>query len=759
MMNSSIAEQFEGQTEETEVNKIQSLKLSLYLVTEARLGSGLGIGTRVDQALARDRAGRPVLRWYGVKALIRNAAANHRKNLVGQGLISEVAEHDRCVLRLLGREGRGDGQGFLMGRSWSFIHKSLQLDSLLLTGITRNVNSRVSRDESLRIDEVVPAGAEATGEFRFYGTDKERAHLKSWIQKVTNIGGAKQRSSGRICVYKIEDSSRDAEITNTPIPIECESQCCFRVILENLEPLTLVDGTNSGNLMNTRFEINSGSFRASLLYEAGYLNRSTNGQACEDPDKIAESCRFGDAYVLPENFQSEVFENQISVIPCPASLLQQKETEVSSGANVSWWSNSNASPLAIKDALSSTDEDQELEITFKPIRDQRFLATINGSDFYLYSPATDMFMRNRVPSNRLHQTHDSRSNSPDQPETNSALFSQQVLLENQLFQTEVVCDDPDAAKQLFRLLSACKANDSWLRIGRGGNPVRVRHLNADSRSNDHDNELAAESLTIYLTSHCIIRSADLGFHTLLTPEALLDAGIIEQQDLKDLTLDREFSNTVQVSGYIGSIGKRRRAEIAIGSGSVFKYTGASTKKLRDAFVNYAHFGIGERTDEGFGRFKIDLFSNPVIHHASASNAKHSLCDNDKNAEIKRLDYEKNSGSSPHPESELAAIQAVDFLKRTPGLDKNNIPFGFPSKTQWETLLRRSFSQNNTKKLLGDLRTHSKKAAGADWKYPDEDGNSLADRLEKFAMENESMSKQLIVAVCRLVIGWIESRQE
>ena len=743
------------------------LRFSVRLITDGVLGSGLGIGSRVDNALSRDHEGRPVLWWHGVKALLRDAADAYRVNLL-QNRPQDVPDFDQRVLHLFGREGRSD-RGELMGRAWRFSHKRFVDPTMVITNASRPVHSRAPLAKTLRSTEVVRSGSTADGHLRFSGTDEHDELIRQLLRRVESVGSGKSRGLGRILVSAVTD----VEPPTPPRPDQNEPSTedetvwprKLRVVFQNLEPLLLVDGANSTNIMSTQKFINGASCRGALLNASNRISvpapeDETAAQSSE-ADHIVRECRFRNAYPIPSDLADKVINGSLSghdvlVMPAPQTLEIQKATTVTANKNLPWWADADAPTPALRERPGPDVGDENDQSSFKRIREEMFLAFASESELQLFEPKTFVQLRNRVPSPRMHRDFDSRSATPKNPQQQSALFSQESLVEDQFFVAEIGSENVEVFRQVSRLIKDLRSTDTWLRVGRGGSPVKIVHHEFAAPSGPtpdtgEGNGNPVSQLSVFVQSDMILRGSDLGFYPTLSPDVLVDLGVIEEAESQRIRLappPASAVETVQVSGFVGNVGKRRRSELAIKRGSVFRFTGAqeAIEKLATSLNSIRHRGLGMRLQEGYGQFLLDpLRTHPSIclHSAPAGKpARTEIAQETRNRE---------------------AIRFVDQLRASLTETSRQRQ---PSRTQWQSLLRRVKSlppETSIQVVFDELERRSQERAWDCWLvkcHSGEQSHPLHNALKREALKREadagSDPKEFIVAVARLVIGWLDS---
>jgi hypothetical protein len=133
----------------------------------------------------------------------------------------------------------------------------------------------------------------------------------------------------------------------------------------------------------------------------------------------------------------------------------------------------------------------------------------------------------------------------------------------------------------------------WLRVGRGGCPVEVVQCDWSEAPRPLD---VQDTAYMTLTSDLLVRDQTLCWLTALSP-ALAPALFGE-----DLILEVVAQESVVVHGFNGTSRLWRLPAAAIRRGSVFRLRGALASLAAAAAKGQ---WLGERTHEGFGRYRLD----------------------------------------------------------------------------------------------------------------------------------------------------------
>src|SRR6266542_5120830 len=327
-------------------------------------------------------------------------------------------------------------------------------------------------------------------------------------------------------------------------------------------------------------------------------------------------------------------------MPLPLSVHEPKGGQHTAGKeSLPWW----AVPAQTPDVMASSNERDMTafpapnpgeqddtgglygpRVEFKRVKADEY-AVRSGGVWRRVRPQIGVLLRNQVPTTRR-----DAAQSRHERRTESGLFSEEILSENQCFAADLYFADQPLANEFLKaaapLLGGDAAVCSWLRIGRGGRPVVIAQ--SASVPFAEDEEGPADHLTLTLTSDLIARTPWLTFLTELT---LADLARLVKEAGGDplstaglsLSRERTFSETSEVYGFNAASGLPRAAAVAIRRGSVFRIErlASSTTILqpwRTALRQAArNGGLGERTAEGFGRFVLDLELHEPFYWKSA----------------------------------------------------------------------------------------------------------------------------------------------
>lgn len=532
-------------------------RLTLELLEDLHTGTGTGSGD-IDALQMRDRYGRPVIRASHLKGLLLAAG-------------EELARFDISVKTnlqaLLGSSGNRKGKLRLT---------SLRLDgdspgnTVIWTSSARIKGERRSRDDTMRIVEHVAAGNRYTAELRLPADDAMEKLLSRLVARIDRLGGDRNRGAGLVC-------SRLDEIDGGKVETPTVSSSRLILRLKNREPLCLPDTGHPGNLIQSLPFIRGQVLRGALMAWA---------LARDDKDALAalDQASIGDSLPLPPNFDAFAPEH-VEVMPIPLSILSPKPA--SGETDLPWWAGHTVAADFFDDLGAPRPSDGE-----KPKRPgaREFLVRHGAEPNWVrYSPIMSVHLRN--------QSADLFDIS-GKPVAEPQLFSMEEIAEDTSFLGELRFPDTTAATAFARHFAPVLAGGEWLAIGREARPVEVATMENALPS---ASPIPEDDWTLTLTSDLVLRSPHLGFLTDLDIATLCaETGIEPQANWKI----RGFAETVRLHGFNAASGLRRKSALAIRRGSCWRIDGPGSRLLGQALAKRA--AIGDRTNEGLGRFAIDL---------------------------------------------------------------------------------------------------------------------------------------------------------
>jgi hypothetical protein len=325
--------------------------------------------------------------------------------------------------------------------------------------------------------------------------------------------------------------------------------------------------------------------------------------AQRDQDALTKlaAASVGDALPVPVALNKVPLES-LCVLPIPLSILTPKPCGGS--ANLPWWVEGGAR----MEAYDGIEPEQRASEE-KPKRPgpREFLARQDAQGTWLrYSPRMTVHMRNSPPNAHKIQ--------PEQQD----LFSVEEIAEDTRFIADLSFPDEQTARGFAERFAPILTGGEWLAVGREGRPVEVAAVAVPAPK---PLTRVGDEWTLTLTSDLVARGENLGFLTDLDVSALIHLSGKATTDFPDSKQwqMRGFAETEGLHGFNAASGLRRLPALAIRRGSCWRITGSGSHALAVALS--ARAGLGERTDEGCGRFALDLqpvkaLASPDCHKTS-----------------------------------------------------------------------------------------------------------------------------------------------
>ncbi|MCS7306403.1 MAG: hypothetical protein NZ602_15005 [Thermoguttaceae bacterium] len=765
------------------------------LLEDMHAGSGLGFRGLVDDRHARDAKGRPVLADNALSGLLRDIAEELRD------LEHPQATPER-ILRLFGQEGAG-GRSALVARSLRFewpresqsnqeaSHAANRPMFLAVTRTARQVYSRRPMEQTLRTIELSAAGLEAAGEIRLVGDTEDKEFLLLCLRRLRAIGGEKSRGTGQIQLHQI-NATEAPTLKEPELPREGPGPFRLRLLLRLLEPVCLPKTGFPGNLIQTETYIPGSALRGAFLTAISQLG----GSADEVGRLAAPEVRFSNGYFVPDwllqrNEQAMVNNlKQLQSLPMPLTAQEAKATERTTDPKAGpWWAQKakTTSSEAREIWLANPDTQRDLLLEehppqgakFKRIKTEDYLVGSGEGPWYRVRPAVMTLMRNRVPVARVGRSFDSRrptATADDLPRTGD-LYSIEALAEDQLFLAEIVFDSHRTAQTFCQLAKSFLGGPdseasirSWLRLGRGGSPVQVESYawlepgdpaacqessQAPQANPQQNSPQQTATFTLTLLSDLIARAPDLTFYTCLHGAVVAQLAGLDESQLSAVRIDTEVSrwDTRVVYGFNTASGTRRAAALAIQRGSAFRIEGPQDQ-LQILFKSLSNMesagrGLGERQEEGFGRFAL----NHPVHRWPRSE---TLPQPETSSMIQApSDLDFMTLEARYRQRREKAIQKVLHTVKDWEIAKAGKMF--PSRSQWQYLRHRveaARSQDQLNQLLQQLQQRAEKLSGIMWKYPVSKNRPLwkvIDQAYKELQEDFYSQQIFLIYLCRWVV--------
>ncbi len=590
------------------------------------------------------------------------------------------ASHVEGVLRDAARRLRGDqeaeaffgrgGGDYARGDRQRAVFTSLYAKNNPESHIWRSTareafDNRAPKDDTLRVIEYVPKGTKLAGEVELPASQLDT--LKRLVQEVDALGGGRSTGAGRVKLSLSEVASTSRK-TGAPTGR-------LVLLLKNRDPLCITATATPDNLIPSLAFVPG---RTLLGAVAAWLIAEGDRETA----LLLTSGKVSVSDALPLPHAPSKLEG-VEVLPAPLSL--QSEKPKGAAGDVPWW----AQPTAPTKRLDAWGTNEKLK---RP-----------EDDLFVYRENTSSAWTTFRPARRVRL----RNGRPDPKQADASLFAIEQIVEETHFLAELHGSVEDL-KKLAEKLAAVLEGRRWLRVGRAGAPVEVAQLAWSGAARAAKPEPKA---LLTLTSDLLARDEHLRWRTALDETALKELlGL-------DVQLGKSLQDSVMVHGFNGTSRLWRMPAAAIRRGSVFEVSGAGVAKLADRADK--NEWLGERTHEGFGRFRIDAALPGVTSAASASSAKPLPTDQSEEAiAAKTLDW-------------FNAHKAL--AKPGGGSDRK------PSLSQWLDLVG-ELEANNQNALTSRLNPTT--AGGKSWKH--QDAKAILDELNKVQAPQRKLYARLFV---------------
>jgi hypothetical protein len=439
-------------------------------------------------------------------------------------------------------------------------------------------DNRAPKDDTLRVAEHVPKGTKFTGEVELPAS--ELPVLQRLVQEVDALGGGRSTGAGRVRLSLAEASATTHKL-GTPTGR-------LVLLLKNRDPLCITATATPDNLIPSLAFVPG---RALLGAVAAWLIAEDD----RDTASLLTSGRVsvGDALPLP---QAPAQLDRVEVLPAPLTL--QSEKPMGSAGEVPWWAQKKA-PTRRRDAWSAAGKLKRPE-----------------DDLFVYRAAASEAWTTFRPARRVRL----RNGRPDPQQVDASLFAIEQIVEETHFLAELH-GAPEDLKALANKLGPVLEGRRWLRVGRAGAPVEVAHI---AWSGEPPVARTTEKALLTLTSDLLVRDEHLRWRTALDEPAL--RALLGTDEVQ---LGKSLQDSVMVHGFNGTSRLWRMPAAAIRRGSVFEISGAGIAKLTQRSASGQW--LGERTHEGFGRYRLDSALPGVTSEVRASGECAQAADVDEEA--------------------------------------------------------------------------------------------------------------------------------
>lgn len=519
--------------------------LTAEFLSDAHLGSGSG-GGGVDTLIARDRRDRPVIWASHVEGVLRDAA----RRLHG----------DQEAGAFFGRAGGDYARGDRQRAIFTSLYAKDNPESHIWRSTAReDFDNRAPKDDTLRVIEYVPKGTKLVGEVELPASQLDT--LKRLVQEVDALGSGRSAGAGRVKLT-LSDFAGTPKKAGTPTDR-------LVLLLKNRDPLCITATATPDNLIPSLAFVPGrtllGAVAAWLLAEG---DRETASLLTSGKISVSDALPLPDA---PSKLEA------VEVLPAPLSL--QSEKPKGTVGDIPWW----AQPVPLTKRLDAWSAKEKLK---RP-----------EDDLFVFRESANAVWTTFRPARRVRL----RNGRPDPKQADASLFAIEQIVEETHFFAEL-SGPPDDLKKLAEKLGPVLEGRRWLRVGRAGAPVEVAHLAWSGAALATKTESTA---LLTLTSDLLVRDEHLRWRTALDEKVLRE--LVGTDNITIVKTERggfkELQDSVMVHGFNGTSRLWRMPAAAIRRGSVFEVSGAGVARLAERAAKREW--LGERTHEGFGRFRLD----------------------------------------------------------------------------------------------------------------------------------------------------------
>lgn len=585
------------------------------------------------------------------------------------------ASHLEGVLRDAARRlGRDEGAFFgrAGGEQQRAVFTSLYANDSPESHIWRSTareafDNRAPKDDTLRVVEYVPKGTKLVGEIELPADQLDT--LKRLVQEVDALGGGRSTGAGRVKLSLSE--------AMTPQRKASAPTGRLVLLLKNRDPLCITATATPDNLIPSLAFVPG---RTLLGAVAAWLI----AEGDRDTASLLTSGKVSVSDALPLPYSPSTLD-RVEVLPAP--LWLQSDKPKGAVGDVPWWAQK-AAPTMRVDARSAKEKLKRPE-----------------DDLFVFRESANAAWTTFYPARRVRL----RNGRPDPKQADASLFAIEQIVEETHFLAEL-SGPPDDLKKLAEKLGPVLEGRRWLRVGRAGAPVEVAQLAWSGAALATKMESTG---LLTLTSDLLVRDEQLRWRTALDAEAL-------KALLGDVQLGNSIQDSVMVHGFNGTSRVWRMPAAAIRRGSVFEISGSGVARLAERAAK--NEWLGQRTHEGFGRFRLD-------------------------AALPGVTSEVGTSSPPTPVADVAeeaiAVTTRKWFGQHDSLAKPDKKDGNgqkpPSLSQWLDLVG-ELEANNQNALTSRLNPTT--AGGKSWKH--KDAKAILDKVNKIQAPQRKLYARLFV---------------
>ncbi len=384
----------------------------------------------------------------------------------------------------------------------------------------------------------------------------------------------------------------------------------------------------------------------------------------------------------------------------PAPMSLQSEKPAGTIGDAPWWANPDSHLRRVDQRLA---ERKEGAPKLKRPDPDLFVCRLGAdSPWVTYRPALRVRLRN---------------GRPDPAKVDPSLFAIEQIAERTLFTAELHGNETDMGA-ISDALRPVLDGQRWLRLGRGGAPVEVVTTEWAGHRKPAD---VHDCAYLTLTSDLLLRDDRLRWLTSLDASALAQIpGWLEGVEVTPVAQD-----SAPVHGFNGTARLWRQPAAAIRRGSVYFVNGDRVADLaREAAEGR---WLGERTHEGFGRFRLDA----VLPGVTTDRAS--------------IRHEPDVINAPDEPDERIAARTRSWFEAHKGLaapGESSEPR--PSLSQWLDLVS-DLNRNDRDALLS--RRNPNTAGKQSWKF--DQARAVLDEIQKVPVREQP-------AHARMFVRWLRA---
>ncbi|MBI3269239.1 MAG: hypothetical protein HYZ53_09475 [Planctomycetes bacterium] len=619
------------------------------LLEDAHPGSGAG-GGGIDALVSRDREGAPVIWATHLEGLLRDASR-------------ALHEGEQHANNLFGKRGRTRQQAVFTSLYWNDTAAlgTPPASRVWRSSARESFVNRAPKDETLRAVEFVPKNTTFVGEVEL--PSSVVTEVDRLLQEVDAVGRGRASGAGRVRM-KLGDAKVPSRPVNKP-------DARLLLLLRNHDPVCVASTATPGNLILTLPYLPGRTVAGAL---AAWLISEGNREAALG--LMDGSLSVGDALPVPEPGKDGRLCS-IEVLPAPLALQSAKPAK--SIGSAPWWAYVEPPPIRFNAAGHKGDK-------LKRPEPDLFVNRAGKGPWSTLRPDIRVRLRNGRPD-------------PKQPDP--LLFAIEQVSERTNFLAEIR-GDPTKLCALGEALAPVLEGRRWIRVGRSGAPVEVERA---EWAKAPEPATVREIAYLTLTADLLVRDARLRWLTELDAKTISSSTVPGW--VADVTATPLYQDETSVYGFNGTAGLWRLPAAGVRRGSVFKVAGNGIEILARAAADGKW--LGERTHEGFGRFRLD----PTLPGISADTPTGGT------AAVLR------TGVAPDP-GEAVALKTQGWFEAHRGLARPGTSGERrPSLSQWQNLAA-ELAGENTEALSS--RRNPQTAGLAAWRHPD--ATAILDELER-----------------------------